>query len=461
VSREDKEPKNHKGMTPVQIAYFKHFLFDKSIERSYISYYRKYRIKGSPRGDKDGNPESIEEFFLNTTVKDVIMKAFTLFPSNMDSRANSTFDYWKDIDDKWQDYMSQNEGNLTNDSWPQLRKTFAVLRQNWDLPYYWSRDNLESTEEVYRRMHIDLPLPDFQWEHGYIQRVRQDSELIKYDIHNAKDGDFVVRTRVLKNGTIGRTIFIVKEVVPYDPETSEFKPEQLHVNYDPEKKNIYIVYLHARYTSMGESFSTDYKDEIVHSVVDDNIVTENYRLAFKGEEQTMILKLADHHLAWNPATKTIVPLLEALNARNEEEALADYSEEEEYDDPLSDFEFLDDVKTTRNKMKTNEVSINFNNSYKITFNVMASEVIRESKLPFVRLAKSKAGDICLVFNLVGGANITNKTGVNSTQNVTINSKDICEKLRTLFSIRPDYSILRIERLQSKNDYIIYKITKQQ
>jgi hypothetical protein len=131
------------------------------------------------------------------------------------------------------------------------------------------------------------------------------------------------------------------------------------------------------------------------------------------------------------------------------------------DNTLSDFEFLDEVKFSRNRLKCNEASINFNNSYKITFNIMASEVIRESKLPFVRLAKSKAGDICLVFNLVGGANITNKTGVNTTQNVTINSKDICEKLRTLFSIRPDYSILRIDRLQSTNDYIIYKITKQQ
>lgn len=123
-------------MTPVQIAYFKHFLFDKSIERSYVSYYRKYRVLGSPRGDKEGNPESIEQFFLQTTVEDVIMKAFTFYPSNGVGRSNITYDYWKDIDDKWQEYMKQNENNWTNDSWPQLRKTFAILRQNWDQPLF-------------------------------------------------------------------------------------------------------------------------------------------------------------------------------------------------------------------------------------------------------------------------------------------------------------------------------------
>lgn len=153
-------------MTPVQIAYFKHFLFDKSIERSYVSYYRKYRVLGSPRGDKDGNPESIEQFFLKTSVEDVIMKAFTFHPSNGIGRSNFTYDYWKDIDDKWQEYMKQNESNWTNESWPQLRKTFAILRQNWDLPLYWKRDNFESTEEVYKRMNINLPLPEFLWVHG-------------------------------------------------------------------------------------------------------------------------------------------------------------------------------------------------------------------------------------------------------------------------------------------------------
>lgn len=161
-------------MTPVEIAYFKHFLFDKSLERTYVSYYRKYRIKGSPRGDKDGNPESIEQFFLKTTVRDVVMKAFTFHPTNLNARSNFTFDYWKEIDDKWQEYMKQNASNWTNESWPQLRKSFAILRQNWDVPAFWRRENFESTEEVYRRMHIDLPLPERCWGHG-VESPKPDS----------------------------------------------------------------------------------------------------------------------------------------------------------------------------------------------------------------------------------------------------------------------------------------------
>ena len=161
-------------MTPVQIAYFKHFLFDKTIERSYVFYYRKYRVKDSPRGDEDGNPESIEQFFLQTSVKDVVMKAFTFHPTNGNERSNFTYDYWKDIDDKWQEYMKQNESNWTNDSWPQLSKTFAILRQNWDLPLFWKRDYFESTEEVYKRMNINLPLPDYVWPHGAEPRRKKE-----------------------------------------------------------------------------------------------------------------------------------------------------------------------------------------------------------------------------------------------------------------------------------------------
>jgi hypothetical protein len=230
-------------------------------------------------------------------------------------------------------------------------------------------------------MHIDLPLPEWQWEHGYTKREgRPDTNLIGYDIHNAKDGDFVVRTRTLKGGGIGRTIFIMKEVVPYDPETSEFTPEQLHCDYDQEKGNIHIAYLHARYNSMGGSFSTDYADEL-HAVIDDSSTTEKYRLAFKEEEQQMILKLAENQLAWNPATKTIVPLLEALEAKNEkpseeERPLLDFSD----DDPLADFEFLDNVQPTNYRLKPGEASINFNKSNKITFNQFDSVDLKNCML---------------------------------------------------------------------------------
>lgn len=154
-------------MTPIEIAYFKHFMYDKGLEKSFLFYYRRNPIKGSPKGDKYANPESIEQFFLRTTVKDVIMKAFTFYPSGTAVKENSTFDYWKNIDDQWQDYMHSMASNFSNDSWPLLRKTFAILRQNWDIPGYWRKENFESTEEVYQRMHIDLPLPENCWEHGW------------------------------------------------------------------------------------------------------------------------------------------------------------------------------------------------------------------------------------------------------------------------------------------------------
>ena len=499
-------------MTPIEIAYFKHFLFDKSLERDFQYFYRTRRIKGSPSGDKGGNPESIEEYFMKTSRQDVIMKAFYFAPTNNNAqRLTVTYDYWKDIDDKWQEYMRQNEMNFSNDSWPKLRKSFAILRQNWDVPYYWRHENLESTEEVYERMHIDLPLPEFRWEHGYTKREeRPDSNLIDYDIHNAKDGDFVVRTRTLKGGGIGRTIFIMKEVVPYDPETSEFTPEQLHCDYDPEKGNVYIAYLHARYNSMGGSFSTDYADDL-HAVIDDSSTSEKYRMAFKEEEQQMILKLAENQFAWNPDTKTVVPLLEALEAMNGKPAekvnprfkvgdtikgtisgdvatiievtpkgyftdddgfidierqdmweplpkddipLLNFSDNED-DDPLAGFEFIDNVQPTNYKLKPGEASINFYKSNKITFNQFDSVDIVASGLKFARLASNKAGDICLVLNNVKGANISK----GKMKNATINSIDICSKIKTLFSLKEKYSILNVELLQKTQEFIIYKITK--
>ena len=446
-------------MTPVEIAYFKHFMFDKSLERNFQYFYRTRRIKGGPSGDKGGNPESIEEYFMKTSRQDVIMKAFYFAPTNNNAqRLTVTYDYWKDIDDKWQEYMRQNETNFSNDSWPQLRKSFAILRQNWDIPYYWRSENLESTEEVYERMHIDLPLPEWRWEHGYTKREgRPDTNLIGYDIHNAKDGDFVVRTRLLKGGGIGRTIFIMKEVVPYDPETSELTPEQLHCDYDPEKGNVHIAYLHARYNSMGGSFSTDYADDL-HAVIDDSSTTEKYRLAFKEEEQEMILKLAENQLVWNPATKTIVPLLEALEAKNEkpseeERPLLDFSD----DDPLADFEFLDNVQPTNYRLKPGEASINFYKSNKITFNQFDSVDIVASGLKFARLASNKAGDICLIINGVKGANLSN--GTKKAKNITINSIEISGKIKTLFRLKEKYSILKVEQIQKTQELIIYKITK--
>ena len=164
-------------MTPIEIAYLKHFMFDKAINQSFVSFYKKYRLQC--------NPESIEQFFLQTSVKDVFMKAFTFYPSNFLSKSNFSFDYWNDISKKWQTYMVQNEDNFSNESWPLLKKTFAILRQNWDLPHYYSGNNLESTEEVYERMHIELPLPEKVWGHGYCKKpVKKKQTIVDADFED-------------------------------------------------------------------------------------------------------------------------------------------------------------------------------------------------------------------------------------------------------------------------------------
>ena len=49
-------------MTPVQIAYFKHFLFDMGLQAVYISKYRRSRLRGDPGKGDEENPESLEEF---------------------------------------------------------------------------------------------------------------------------------------------------------------------------------------------------------------------------------------------------------------------------------------------------------------------------------------------------------------------------------------------------------------
>lgn len=139
-------------MTPVQIAYFKHFMFDKGIQRIYISMYRRRRIKGGPGGDSQGNPESLEQFLQEIPYQDVILKAFMFYHNS-----EYGFDYWKDISDKWQKYWELHENNFSNDKYVTLKGTFAILRQNWDDREYFRK---ESIEDTYKRMKIEPPLRD-------------------------------------------------------------------------------------------------------------------------------------------------------------------------------------------------------------------------------------------------------------------------------------------------------------
>ena len=131
-------------------------------------------------------------------------------------------------------------------------------------------------------------------------------------------------------------------------------------------------------------------------------------------------------------------------------------------DPLADFDFFDEERPQFLRLQENEVSLNFNSgSFRITFNMPVSKEIVKTDMKCARLAKAKSGDICLILNRTQGARVSKSASSNGSRfNTTINSKDICTKLRTLLNVRSDYSVLNITRLPSTTDYIIFKITKQ-
>lgn len=138
-------------MTPVQIAYFKHFLFDKGIAKTYIFMYRRNRIKGGPEGDKNSNPESLEQFLREQPYFRVVMHAF-YFQMNSDYG----YEFWDSVNRQWKKYWDIHEDNFSNISYANLKGTFAILKQNWDSDRYWQ---VETPEETYKRMGIEPP-PD-------------------------------------------------------------------------------------------------------------------------------------------------------------------------------------------------------------------------------------------------------------------------------------------------------------
>lgn len=436
-------------MNPIQIAYLKHFLYDKGIKGTFIHFYHKNRIKGSPSGDKTGNPESIEQFFLQTTVEDVIMKAFLFYTSN-DGSTKYNFDYWSDVNDKWQEYWKSNENNFTNDKWPLLTGTFAILRQNWDIECFWQKRNLESTEEVYARMGIDMPLPPSYWEHGEGSLKRIDADKINYDIHNAKDGDIVVRIRKKKD-QISRTILIIRDVIFYTPETSYLLPNNLHCDWEPGK-SVYVAYLHAAYSFLSFEVRTSIGMEI-HAVINDDDLETKYRLPFDGEIDLLTKELAKEGLAWNPDKKKLVPLSEA---KEEESPLIDFDNEPE-DDEFEEFEFFDMPKKNRTKVLSKDmVSINVKaNSYRLTINSFLTKELGELGYVYIRIAKNKAGDICLIFNKRDGA----KGVICKSNLLVLSSKVHILKLRELLGVKDEYDILHLKRNSVTANYISYIISK--
>lgn len=145
-------------MTPVEIAYFKHFLFDRGIQSVYIHMYKRNRIKGNPDGSS-GNPESLEQFLQEQPPHRVLMHAFYFQPNS-----NYGYDYWNDINKKWMKYLELCIDNPKNEKVIVFKGSFVVLRQNWDKPEYWKTETMEAT---YKRMHMEPPVKDVDLETAF------------------------------------------------------------------------------------------------------------------------------------------------------------------------------------------------------------------------------------------------------------------------------------------------------
>lgn len=137
---------------------------------------------------------------------------------------------------------------------------------------------------------------------------------------------------------------------------------------------------------------------------------------------------------------------------------------EEQPDPLADFDFFEPQDRQWAKLNRGDASINFRSgSFKITFNKYDSEDAYSHNIACAKVSKSKStGDICLVFAKEGmlqnASRVTYATNGRTGKNLTINSKDTCTKLHTLLNLKQDYTILRVEQLQSTPDYLIYKLS---
>lgn len=136
-------------MTPVQIAYFKHFMFDKGIQGLYISFYKSHRVQIPDEYDYV-NPESLEQFLKDQPKHRVLLNAF-YFPTN--SFYGKT--YWEDINKKWLKYWELHRDNFQNDKYITLKGSFAILRQNWDAKQYWK---IESVNDTYKRIGVEPPV---------------------------------------------------------------------------------------------------------------------------------------------------------------------------------------------------------------------------------------------------------------------------------------------------------------
>lgn len=142
----------------------------------------------------------------------------------------------------------------------------------------------------------------------------------------------------------------------------------------------------------------------------------------------------------------------------------DFSGVPEFDEEFEFFDLNVGNRSRTNKLGKDECSLNFrSNSYKLTMNQEITKKIKTNMYKYVRLGKTKTGDIILQLHKEDSAspvNITyNSRKGESAVNACINSKDLCDKLKVLLNLTGDYFILHIEELSANYDKATYKIRK--
>lgn len=133
----------------------------------------------------------------------------------------------------------------------------------------------------------------------------------------------------------------------------------------------------------------------------------------------------------------------------------DLDQEEEDDSDELEFFDLGKKKPSVGILKDNEVTLNCrNDKFSLTFNKYYTSILRNRKYQKCDLARTKSGDIVLYLNSERGVNI-----YRGERNVSINSKNLCQCLKTLLNVSEDYKALHIEQIEETSDIMKLKIFK--
>ena len=144
----------------------------------------------------------------------------------------------------------------------------------------------------------------------------------------------------------------------------------------------------------------------------------------------------------------------------------DYSGVPEADDELEFFDLSAGSRKKSIRIKKGYASLNFRNKgYRLSFSQEDTKRMKVNMYKYVRLARNKQGDIVLQLHKVENpqqqqinVNYVLRKGSNY-YNASINSKDLCTKLKTLLNLTGDYFILKVEELYMDYDKANYKISK--